>query len=107
MEDFLIDDFKRWSSYPYTVLRQDMGSSSDIIASLRAGAMARLGMSTGIAGLEWSDFVRPTRGIGSSFRRLDHATDEAAEFLRANGLVLDDEAGHAKNWIDAMRAQYP
>jgi len=60
--------------------------------------------------LPWSEFLHASwQGltVQTTFRRFDAATEDAAEFLRANGLVLDEDNGHAKNWMDAMRVRYP
>ena len=112
VENLLIDDFSKGSEFPYTVLRQDIGASSDFIASLRGLAMARLGMPTGIADLDWKDFVdpssmRPGKSLVGAFRRFDAATDAAADFLRSNGLALDERTGQGKRWMDAMHVRYP
>ena len=69
-------------------------------------------MPTGIAGLEWRDFVHTSRlGLGGStfnnFRRFDADTDAAADFLRANGLALDERTGQGKRWMHAMHVRYP
>ncbi len=110
VENLLIENCRKWSSCPYTVLLNNLGTSSDFIAALRAGAMSKLGMPTGVEGLPWSEFLHPSwQGltVQTTFRRFDAATEDAAEFLRANGLVLDEDNGHAKNWMDAMRVRYP
>ena len=74
--------------------------------------MARLRFSTGVEGLDWSSFVQsswlrsPLRSI-YTFQRFDPATDEAADFLRSFGLVLNDLTDHGLRWMDEMRAPLP
>ncbi len=112
VENWLIDDFHKHSDYPYVVFRQDIGASSDLIAYLRAMAMARLGLPTGIEGLEWKEFAQlswlgPSTATFNDFRRFDAETDAAADFLRSNGLALDERTAQGKRWMDEMQARYP
>ena len=105
VETWLSAQFKGFakSEYPYFVLRQTIGESSDLIAGMRADAMARLGMPTGVEGLKWYEFL----GSAQSFRRFDPATQAAANFLQANGITLDDDNAETKDWMDLMRTRYP
>ncbi len=111
VENLLIDDFHK-CPIPYTVFRQDAGASSDVVAYHRAMAMARLGMPTGIAGLEWKEFAQlswlgPSTATFNDFRRFDAQTDAAADFLRSNGLALDERTAQGRRWMDEMQARYP
>ena len=104
--------FKKTAATPYTAWREIVGPSSDHVAFLRGIAMARLRLATGVEGLDWSSFVQsswlrsPLRWI-YAFQRFDPATDEAADFLRSKGLVLDEPSDHGLRWMNEMRARYP
>ncbi len=111
VENWLIDEFHS-CPIPWVVIRQDVDASSDRIAYHRAMAMARLGLPTGIDGLEWKEFAQlswlgPSTATFNDFRRFDPETDAAADFLRSNGLELDERTAQGKRWMDAMHVRYP
>ena len=111
VENWLIDDFHKHSAVPYVVFRS-LKTTSDFVAYYRAMAMARLGMPTGVEGLEWKEFAQlswlgPSTATFNDFRRFDAETDAAADFLRANGLALDERTAQGKRWMDEMQARYP
>jgi hypothetical protein len=82
-----------------------------LLAAFRATAMERAGIEPQIAGLSWSELLRPWRfsrnappivpfapridaratSLIGDFRVFDAATIEAKQFLRANGLNIPDE----------------
>ena len=74
--------------------------------------MARLGISIGVEGLDLRSFVQdswlrnPLRSL-YAFQRFDPATDEAADFLRSKGLVLEEPSDHGLRWMTEMRMRYP
>ncbi len=112
VEQELREVFKKTAATRYTAWREIVGRSSDHVAVLRGIAMARLRISTGVEGLDWSSFVQgswlrnPLRSL-YAFQRFDPATDEAADFLRSRGFVLDEPSDHGLRWMNEMRARYP
>jgi hypothetical protein len=81
-----------------------------VLAAFRATAMERAGIEPQIAGLSWSELLRPWRlsrnvppivpftpsidaraaSLVNDFHAMDTATIEAKEFLRANGIHIPD-----------------
>ena len=112
VENDLVEVFRARAADPYLAWRQMVGPTSDSVAILRGISMARLEMTTGIDGLAWNDVV-PRSWLRSplsalySFRRFNAATDEAADFLRSNGIILDEASAHALRWMSEMHARYP
>jgi len=112
VDNELTDLFWAQNLDPYGIWLQMVGRESDSVAILRGIAMARLNMPTGVEGLEWNEFVRPAwlRGPMSAlyaFRKFDAANDDAADFLRAHGLSLDETAVQGLRWMTDMHARYP
>jgi hypothetical protein len=82
------------------------------LAALRAVAMARLKINTGIEALKWEDLLGwkwrlHPHMLNLSFREFDAATDEALEFLRAYGIKFADSEKLGKRWLNTMKAKYP
>jgi hypothetical protein len=111
-ENELVKVFSKTQEYPYLAWREIVGPSSNEVAIIRGVAMARLNMPTGVDGLDWGDFVRPSwlkfpLQASYSFRSFDASTDQAIDFLRSKGLDLKEAAGRGLRWISEMHARYP
>ena len=112
VENELVKVFSKTQEYPYLAWREIVGPSSNYVAIIRGVAMARLNMPTGVDGLDWDDFVRPSwlkfpLQASYSFRSFDASTDQAIDFLRSRGLDLEEAAGRGLRWIGEMHARYP
>ena len=81
------------------------------LAALRGPAMARLGIATGVPGLDWAHVLDAASMTDawpfSDFMRNSDAADEALEILARHGVRFDKSEGIGNAWLSKMRARYP
>jgi hypothetical protein len=113
VEKELIRWFSKRTEFPYLVQRPRM--TPELLAFYRAGAMARLGMRTGVDGMDWNDALpfswRHPGLLGQlgayDFKRFDPATDEAIAYFESRGIRVDATRDMGKKWIEQQRAVHP
>ena len=81
------------------------------LAALRGPAMARLGIATGVPGLDWAEVLEPASMTSAwpfaDFMCNSDAADGALEILARHGARFDKEEGIGNAWLSEMKARYP
>ncbi|MEK8035034.1 hypothetical protein AACH06_29815 [Ideonella sp. DXS29W] len=113
VEEWLADWHRRFSEYPYSVVRSKMVTPFNL-AAMRAWAMARLGFGTGVEGVSWGELLPLSRGrlsgpgiVALAFQQFHPATGDAVAFLEQRGVRFDPSLGLGPEWLAAMKAKYP
>jgi len=104
----LVEIFKPYGIYPWWRYRRDASASA--MAADRAIAMYRLGISTGIANLQWVDVLHPWHRqspvqLALDFRAHHPATDEALQFLSSHGVASTELERFGEQWLKRGRAR--
>ncbi len=81
------------------------------LAALRGPAMARLGIATGVPGLDWAQVIEPSSMTSAwpfpDFMRNSDVADDALEILARHGARFDKAEGIGNAWLSEMKARYP
>jgi hypothetical protein len=110
VEEELAAWYRRFSEFPYSVVSKQVDVLT--LASLRAFAMARLGLSTGVPGHTWADLLpfwwrRSPGMLALAFQRFHPGTGDALAYLSAKGIQFPSELGLGPEWLATMKATYP
>ena len=81
------------------------------LAALRGPAMARLGIATGVPGMDWAQVVEPAPMTSAwpfpDFMRNSHVADDALEILARHGVRFDKAEAIGNAWLTEMKSRYP
>lgn len=105
----LVQVYKPLGLYPWWRFRSD--ASPVAMAGIRAVAMYRLGIPTGVEGLRWESVLHPLHRqsptlLIQDFSTNHPATDEAIQLLVSHGVPPTEIERFGKRWLDDARAKY-